>query len=483
MLNAIQPVRISQARLTAAQNRAKIFMARLSFWEYCKLMFPQHYSDDRPHLRQMCDELQSFVESDDNVMIINAPPRHYKSFTATSLTEWLIGHMPDKKFMTGSYNSTLSETFSKQVRNTIDTKKFDPNIVIFSDIFPDIKIKSGDGAMERWSLEGQHSTYLSTSPTGTATGFGCDFLIIDDLIKSAYEANNSMLIEAQWKWFTETMISRIEEGGKIIIVMTRWISKDLAGRVLEHFLQRGKKVRQILFKAHLGDGVMLCPSILSYETFLDKIAIIGPEIVSANYQQEPIDILGKLYSSLKTYDEIPKNDKDEPLFSSICAYVDTADEGSDYLCCIIYGEYQHEAYVLDIYYTREPMEITEEETARRLTAFDVSLCYIESNNGGRGFARAVERHLRSSDIKNFRTIVRPFTQGKNKKARILTSATWVMQHIYFPKNWKDRSPDFFESMNTYQREGANAHDDAEDTITGVMECCTKQKDGVLKVRV
>ena len=102
--------------------------------------------------------------------------------------------------------------------------------------------------MNLWSLEGGYNNYLATSPTGTATGFGCDLMIIDDLIKSALEANNESVLDKQWDWFTNTMLSRLEEGGKIIIIMTRWASGDLAGRALENFSEEGKKVRHIVMK-------------------------------------------------------------------------------------------------------------------------------------------------------------------------------------------------------------------------------------------
>ena len=98
------------------------------------------------------------------------------------------------------------------------------------------KIKDvGDAQAHLWSLEGQNNSYLATSPTGTATGFGCSLMIIDDIIKNSEEAYNANIKEGHWDWFTNTMLSRLEEGGKIIIIMTRWASDDLAGRAIEHF--------------------------------------------------------------------------------------------------------------------------------------------------------------------------------------------------------------------------------------------------------
>ncbi|HAP3945231.1 TPA: terminase, partial [Enterococcus faecalis] len=169
---------------------AKLELSRRYFWEYCKLTASDFYKQDREYLKELCDDLQEFIyDSDNDVLVINEPPRHGKSRTAGKFVEWLLGNDTRKKIMTGSYNETLSTTFSKSVRNTIQEIKADKNRVVFSDVFPGVEIKSGDGAMNLWSLTGGYNNYLATSPTGTATGFGADIIIIDDLIKNAEEAN------------------------------------------------------------------------------------------------------------------------------------------------------------------------------------------------------------------------------------------------------------------------------------------------------
>lgn len=370
--------------------------------------------------------------------------------------------------MTGSYNETLSTSFSKMVRDSITEKKADKDKVIFSDIFPQTNIKQGDGAANLWSLEKGNNNYLATSPTGTATGFGANIIVIDDLIKNASEANNSLNRDKQWSWFTDTMLSRLEGNDwKIIVVMTRWHSKDLAGRLISHCNENKISYKQILYKAIKDDGSMLCDDILNYESYTIKTKTMSPEIALANYQQEPIDLKGTLYKSFKTYDEIPKDMFGNYKFTEIKSYCDTADTGDDYLCNIIYGVLNREAYILDVYYTKDHMEITEKEVAKRLTEFKVNNALVEGNNGGRGFARQVERNMRG--LGNHKTIIRTFHQTNNKNARILSNATWVMEHIYYPSNWHNKWNEYFVSMKEYQREGKNTHDDAQDATTGVAE--------------
>ncbi|KGO12778.1 terminase [Clostridium botulinum] len=452
------------------QLGAKIELARRKFFFYCNLKAPNFYKQDREYLVELCNEFQEFLSSDEEVMIVNEPPRHGKSRTAGLFVEWVLGNNQNEKIMTGSYNETLSTMFSKNVRNSIQEEKADKYKPVFSDVFPEVRIKHGDGAMNLWSLEGGYNNYLATSPTGTATGFGASLLIIDDLIKNAEEAYNEAVLEKHWDWFTNTMLSRLEEGGKIIIIMTRWASGDLAGRALEYYKEQGIKVKHISMKALIDKEKkqMLCPEVLSYRSYKNKVKAMGEDIASANYQQEPIDLKGRLYSDFKKYKYIPKDNNGNPLFTRIKAYIDTADEGSDYLCCIVYGEYNKEAYVLDVLYTKEPMEVTETATAKMLFENKVNIADIESNNGGRGFARSVERILKEKFNSN-KTKVKWFHQSKNKKARILSNATWVMDHIYYPINWRDRWPEYYKAMNKYQREGKNKHDDAPDATTGVAE--------------
>lgn len=444
---------------------AKMELARREFWEYCKFTSPDFYKEDRQFLKDMSEKLQWFVEeAEEQIAVINLPPRHGKSRTATKFVQWLFGkYGTGIKVMTGSYNETLSSTFAKQVRDCI-AEKPTLGVTVYSDIFPDTKIKYGEASMSKWALEGsQQANYLATSPSGTATGFGCNIMIIDDLIKNAEEAYNENTLQKQIDWFTNTMLSRTENGFKLIIIMTRWCNDDLAGYVLANY----DNVVHINYKAVQEDGTMLCAEILSKADFELKTKNMNKDIVLANYQQEPIDVKGRLYTTIKTYKEIPKDEAGNPLFKYILNYTDTADEGSDFLCSICYGMYEESYYILDVLYTKEPMEVTEPAAAEMLTRNNVGCALIESNNGGKGYARNVERECRERG--NRHTTIKWFHQSQNKVARILSNSTSVMNNVYFPANWEDRFPEFATDIKRYQREGKNAHDDAPDALTGVYE--------------
>ncbi|MDT2525597.1 phage terminase large subunit [Enterococcus raffinosus] len=436
-------------------------LSRRFFWDYCQTTAGTFYKSGRTFLKDLCNELQSFLSDDEHdVLVINEPPRHGKSRTGGKFVEWVLGNNQSKKIMTGSYNETLSTTFSKGVRNAIQEIKADKNRIIFSDVFPGVSIKQGDGAMNLWSLTNGYNNYLATSPTGTATGFGADIIIIDDLIKNAEEANNAMVLEKHWDWFVNTMLSRLETGGKIIIIMTRWHSEDLAGRALRELPNSGYRVKHVNMQAYNEKtGEMLSEDILSLKEYQRKVKTMGADIAAANYQQTPIDIKGRLYQNLKTYDQRSE-------YKKIWSYCDTADTGKDYLCSIVWGETSDgRCEVLDVIYTQEPMEYTESAVSNQYINNKVNQARIERNNGGRSFARSVREKVKGKCP----VAIDDFYQSANKEARIYSNTAWIEQNVYFPEDWRTKWPEYYSAMTTYQREGKNKHDDAPDATTGIAE--------------
>ncbi len=447
-----------------ARFGARLELARRHLYDYCLLQYPGFYKPNRTFLKDICNQIEGFVKhSPKRFLILNAPPRHGKSLTAQSATAWLLGDNPANRVMTASYNERLASTFSKNVRNIIQTKKAGDKVV-YQDIFPNVAVQYGDASAQMWTIEGQNQTsYLATSPNGTATGFGCDFLICDDLIKNAVEAYNTNVLDDIWSWFTDTMLSRLEGQRKVIVIMTRWAKGDLAGRILEAFPD---EVELITYQACNDQGAMLCDDILNTKDYEFLKREMSLDIFEANYNQKPIDIKGRLYSEFKEWEKKPEGE--------VKNYTDTADTGSDFLCSISYTVFENEAYITDLVFTDEPMEITEEATADLLYRSEVNRANVESNNGGRGFARNVERILREKHGSN-RTIITPVPQTKNKESRILASSAWVQNHVYMPPNWKTRWPEFYKQVMEYQRKGKNAHDDAADVLAAIFEEITGKR--------
>lgn len=461
----------AEIELLDALIEERKYLSRQSFWEYCKTRAPDFYIDGRTHLEKICETLQSLYEgrllNDDGVpyenMIMNIPPRHGKSRTLIHFCEWVLGDRQQNRIITASYNEDLATVFSRYTRDGISEEKVYPHEIVYSDIFPGVKVKKGDSSYRQWALEGQHFNYKGAGLGGSITGKGGNILIVDDPIKNAAEAQNENALDKQWQWFTDTFLSRQEQTDRSIKIvnMTRWSKKDICGRILDG--KRASEWYVLMMPAMDDEGNMLCPELLNRKNFDALSDFMDEAILNANYYQQPLDLKGRLYKAFKTYDG------DLPTFKSIQNYTDTADTGDDYLCSIVYGvTFDNEAYVLDVLYTKAPMEETEPATAKMLYENKVNHAYIESNGGGRGFARSVEKILMENHSSNY-TYIEPFHQSNNKIARILSNSTWVMNHIYFPINWKNKWPDYYKAMNEYQREGQNKNDDAPDATTGIAE--------------
>ena len=461
---------VTPAQRKEIQYQARLALCRRDFWEFCKTLAPDFYMEGRDYLKEFCYTLQDFYEKDEyKVLIVNMPPRHGKSRTAQLLSEWIFGKNPSEKIISASYNEQLATSFSRSVRNAIQERKASKDKIVYHDIFPNTNLKRGSSAANLWTLEGQHISYLATSPGGTVTGFGSTITIVDDIIKNAEEAMNETVLENIWDWWRNTMMSRLEKNGKVIVIATRWHTDDLSGRLIEHYKSINQPIKLVVEKALQDDGTMLCEDVLSRESYDIIVKTMGREIVEANYNNVPISIKGRLYQlGFQTYKDIPRDDNGQSLFEEICAYCDTADKGDDYLCQIIYGLYRGQCWVLDVYFTKDGMEITEGETAKRLYDFRVNRAFHEANNGGRGFSRSVERILRDK-YHYYKCYIDMFTQTRNKKARILSSATWCQNNIFFPAGWEVKWAEFYGDVLSYQKEGKAKHDDAEDTLAGIYD--------------
>ena len=282
--------------------------------------------------------------------------------------------------------------------------------------------------------------------------------------------------EKHWNFFKNTLSSRMLPGALCIIVLTRWATDDLAGRVMDKFPDQCYELKIPALTEDSPEGVSTCEDLYPTEDLQQKRETLDEEIWGANYMQVPVDKKGALYGEFKTYDVL-----DPDKFEKFLNYTDTADEGADSLCSISGGQIGRYGYVTDIYYTDEPMEVTEPETARRLQAAGVRECLIESNNGGRGFARNVIRNLK--ELHCHKCSVTWFHQSKNKRTRILTNASNVMEQVIMPSDWKQRLPVFAQHVSRYQRKGKNDHDDAEDALTGFVELLNGDVKGKRKARV
>jgi predicted phage terminase large subunit-like protein len=209
---------------------------------------------------------------------------------------------------------------------------------------------------------------------------------------------------------------------------------------------------------------MLCDSVMSYESYLSlKNRMVKNELSKlvfwANYHSRIVDIEGALYKGLKTYKELPN--------SQVKCYIDTADQGNDYLCAIAYKELNQLKYIIDVYYTQDNADVTELKVAKFLKDNEVNHCKVESNAGGMAYGKNVKRITQETG--NYKTTFKYFHQSKNKEARILSNSSTVVNTVLFPENWAVKWPEFYDDVTSFVPGAKGQHDDAPDVLTGIVE--------------
>lgn len=193
--------------------------------------------DGRPrHIRYMDDRLLEAALVGGRRLIIEVPPRHGKS-TLTSIygTSWFLGTWPDKRVILVSHEADLAQRFSAASRD---------QLTAYGHWFPGApRPWRGSRARGRWDLDGFEGGMLATGIGGSITGRGADLIVIDDWIKDAMQARSALWRERSWDWWQSTLRNRLEGGGSIVLLGTRWHEDDLAGRILEQSEEEWERVR------------------------------------------------------------------------------------------------------------------------------------------------------------------------------------------------------------------------------------------------
>jgi predicted phage terminase large subunit-like protein len=268
--------------LEELEARKKTERAKTNFMEFVHAVWPSFING--AHHVKMARAFERVARGECKRLIINMPPRHTKSeFASYLLPAWFLGNFPQKKVIQTSHTAELAVGFGRKVRNLVDGD-------VYKTIFPETALQADSKAAGRWNTS-KGGDYFAIGIGGAVTGKGADILIIDDPHseqEAALAEVNPEIYDKTYEWYTSGPRQRLQPGGAIIIVMTRWSKKDLTGQVIKSAAQRdGDEWEVIEFPAILPSGNPLWPEFWSIKELQALKNELPNQKWMAQYMQSP----------------------------------------------------------------------------------------------------------------------------------------------------------------------------------------------------
>lgn len=232
------------------------------------------------------EKVEAFGDRDYKVLLIFVPPRHGKSeLSSISFPAWYLGRNPEKEIITVSYSAELAQDFGGKTRAIVNGEAYP---LIFN-----ITLKEDEQAKAKWRTN-KGGSYTSVGVGGAVTGRGANILLFDDPIKNREEAESEVYREKVWQFFTSTAFTRLEPGGVVVVILTRWHVDDLAGRILNN-PELSKRSKVIHFPAiatqnevYRQKGEALWPERFDLRALNEIKNTIGPYDWESLYQGSPV---------------------------------------------------------------------------------------------------------------------------------------------------------------------------------------------------
>jgi len=434
-------------------------LAQIDFIKFAHEMWPG-FIDGRHH-KIMAQKFQEIADGKCKRLIINMPPRHTKSeFASYLLPAWFLGRFPGKKIIQTSNTAELAVGFGRKVRNLVGSEQY-------AKIFPDVTLKSDSKAAGRWGTN-HDGSYFAIGVGGTVTGKGADLLIIDDPHseqEAAIAATNPEVYDKVYEWYSSGPRQRLQPGGAIVIIMTRWSKRDLVGKIIKSSIERdGEEWDVVEFPAILPSGNSLWPEFWPIGELLALKNELPVSKWNAQYMQSPTSEEGAMVK--REWWKIWEKET-PPKCEFIIQSWDTAftkNERSDYSACTTWGvfyfnENSADPHIILLDAIKERLEFPELK-ARALQMYnewEPDSCVIEAKAAG----SPLIYELRKMGI-----LVSEFTptRGNDKIAR-MNSVTDLFSsgRVWAPpRRWAE---EVMEEMAAFPN---SEHDDLVDSSTQAL---------------
>jgi predicted phage terminase large subunit-like protein len=409
----------------------------------------------------MAQKFQEIAEGKCKRLIVNMPPRHTKSeFASYLLPAWYLGKFPGKKIIQTSNTAELAVGFGRKVRNLVGSEQY-------AKIFPDVTLKSDSKAAGRWGTN-HDGSYFAIGVGGTVTGKGADLLIIDDPHseqEAAIAATNPEVYDKVYEWYSSGPRQRLQPGGAIVIIMTRWSKRDLVGKIIKSSIERdGEEWDVVEFPAILPSGNSLWPEFWPVGELLALKNELPVSKWNAQYMQTPTSEEGAMVK--REWWKIWEKDV-PPKCEFVIQSWDTAftkNERSDYSACTTWGVFYMNENVSD------PHIILLDAVKERLEFPELKAKALEMYNEWEPDACIIEAKAAGSpliyELRKMGIMVSEFTptRGNDKIAR-MNSVTDLFSsgRVWAPsRRWAE---EVMEEMAAFPN---SEHDDLVDSSTQAL---------------
>jgi predicted phage terminase large subunit-like protein len=418
------------------------------------------------HNRLICQEVQKWVESPvPYILVIEAPPRYGKTEIASKRAPaFILGKYPDAQIIAGSYGQKLASKNCYEIADIISLPKY-------SEIFPKTKIRRSDSTTIR--IDGYEGEYNCSGVTGTATGMGANFFIVDDPIKNHKEADSEVYRDSVWDWFQSVVTTRLEKNGRIMIILTRWHEDDLVGRLVSSSKENARAMRVITLKLpaikegtpdeHPDDprmpGDPLWPGKYPLERLETIKASLHPRWWNSLFQQRPSALEGGIIKSswIQYWKELP------PRFDLMIQSWDTSfkdTKNSDFVAGTVWGKHGKNVYMMP-YLVNERLGFVAACDAFLETTRIYPMAHkkiVEETANGVGLIEVMRSKVPG---------VVGYKPTDSKKARLEAVSTWIKAgDVKFPH--PSIFPDVSMVVDQLVKFPNAAHDDIVDSVSQAL---------------
>lgn len=325
-------------------------LARIDYEFYVEYVHRGLYTHGR-HTKYICHKLQQVEEGLCKRLMLLLPPRHSKSMTVSeTFPSFFIGKNPERRVIQSSYGESLARRFGRSNRMKLND---------FGEEVFGITVDKKNSSVTNWSIEGHRGGMISAGIGGAITGEGADLLLIDDPIKNRKEADSETYRNMVWDEWQNTLLTRLQPGGAVILIMTRWHEDDLAGRLLNPEYGQVDDWEVIRLPAIAEKDDLLGREIgeplwaeFGFDTaWAEKTRIaVGSQTWASLYQQRPSPAEGSIVRRdwWKYYKQLPS--MDVVIQSWDCSFKETQD--GSYVVGQVWGRKGPNKYLIDQFRSR-----------------------------------------------------------------------------------------------------------------------------------